>query len=585
MVVSYLLSALLSRIIFGLPEPFWWLMLRSYSHRWPVFCLVMAVGMIVPWLGALLNTAEKLTERFKPSLNLKMTSKIESLLSLLLGIVLFSALIIGGRSLFSGYHFQDDHEILRFSIALRDTPFLTLASDIIRSDLNTRYRPLYSFTRVLKAYLFGPSYGVLMFITMIEGILTFWLLSRAFRHSGTSFSLSALLSGLVLFGWQFQPWFRFMNQENEGMLLSAVIFWMISYGYSTVRGRTLLKTWAYRLLMIIALVLSSLQKESFLIIIPGWLLLILWFALKEGYSGNVINMVKAHLWIIIPSLSALVFGILIILTHSGTKSMGYAQVSIDIPISRYLSGFSACWHGDAWPVNRLILIGSLLLTLALFYGDRQKMKSRVRHNAILFCAALYIMFTQLVLHAYSGMMERYILPYSLGVALLVPVICALLDNNSFLSALWGLSIIFTVYIGILNSYDMTDFFRIKGNNQNLLLSALKEELEDKKTDQTVLLDVVLEDTTAILAWFDYYAPATQDQIKWIPFRDGYGVQDESILKKTPADHYDMIITSQQQLQRGEKSYWVQEQHLDLNSYDVLTPGDEYGYALLIRSGP
>lgn len=150
-----------------------------------------------------------------------------------LGFVLMFGILIKSGTLKSGYHFTDDHELIRIEYTLENSEqsVPSLMNAMIKNDFHSRFRPFYWVERVACTAIFGSDLYPWNIYTGIKGILAFALLVLTARKLKFGRIISLLFAAIIMFGPQFTPWFRSANQENTGLLLCALVLWLISVQY------------------------------------------------------------------------------------------------------------------------------------------------------------------------------------------------------------------------------------------------------------------------------------------------------------------------------------------------------------------
>lgn len=346
-------------------------------------------------------------------------------------VVLFAAAVIlcgilGGAGTFgSGYHFADDHELIRIEKAFRDGA-ATLGEAVVahmRGDLHWRYRPLYWAERVTGTWFFGSDLFLWNCYTAVKGTLAFCLLYWMSRYLDYNRVISALVPGVVMLGAQFTPWFRSANQENTGLLLTAFTLCMIAAqahyrkqgrfsGNKCGAGRV--SFWYYDLLIVVGAVLCGLVKESFTLFMPVFIALKIWLEYCDGGKtlpkGHFLRCLKRNL---IPCgliFLAMLANVWMILFRVGVDKVSYAGFDSGTDLWVYKQGVKL----SLFQYTKIYTdMGILLLLLAVMCYraiDRERVKRDVGIVLISGCA----MGVQLIAHAKSGMWERYMLPYTVA---------------------------------------------------------------------------------------------------------------------------------------------------------------------------
>ena len=95
-------------------------------------------------------------------------------------VLVFGLLMITG-TLFSGVHFVDDHEMMRFVNHIEKEGVWSCINYEVHRDLTMRFRPLYYFVRVCLVILFGYNYlawGVFTACTITVALVMSYFCAR-----------------------------------------------------------------------------------------------------------------------------------------------------------------------------------------------------------------------------------------------------------------------------------------------------------------------------------------------------------------------------------------------------------------------
>lgn len=302
----------------------------------------------------------------------------------------------------SGYHFQDDHEILRASADLEAHGFATLATRWVAHDLTHRFRPLYYIHRLGEAAVLGDHRSAWAIYTAGLGILSSSLLYLAFTLLRFS-TLEALgFAFFSLVGVQGAIWWRLGPNETLGMsLLSPTLFalaWHARTGSRTARA-----------LISPLAVLTSLCKESFVLLIPALLFACIWIE-RKGRTTTWRD--AAWRWRAeIAGLSAVVLGELLFIRFVvGTEGIGYAGVE-------GITGAKVLASG--WTITKFARLWVVILALVTLAGLASRSLASLRAMLPAFALGTLIIAPQAILYAKSGVFERYHLPGILGVTFLL----------------------------------------------------------------------------------------------------------------------------------------------------------------------
>ena len=338
----------------------------------------------------------------------------EKKIALLAIIIIMFTLVVLTGSLTSGYHLVDDHCLYDIVDEISSVGLLGALKSAILNDLGHRFRPLYMVEQVLGTAVFSTHMLLWNFYKLCQGIVTAFLLYIVARYLKLSVWWSALFSAIIILGPQFRCWNRAANQENTGAFLLAFALYSLIKSYLNERNKLV-----WRVLFYIASILMSLMKESFVIMIPA--LYLFEVCLLEEYEldgANVplkslfIPLIK-HIWGWCVLAVCCMMEVYVIISYVGTNSIGYAGFSKDTKLSDYIDGIITSVT-DQLKYGVILLVAALVLIVYLCYQYKisfEKMISKL----LLFG---YIFISQLALYAKSGMMERYLMPWVVSIAVI-----------------------------------------------------------------------------------------------------------------------------------------------------------------------
>jgi hypothetical protein len=324
------------------------------------------------------------------------------------GILLF--LFFSG-TLNSGYHFIDDHEMLKIHADLEKTSFVGTSIQWIKNDFSIRFRPMYFLHRVSEIKIFGDDSLSLSFYTGILAALTFSFFYFGAKKLKYSVLESLLLVLLAFIGPQMVIWWQLGPNETIGMFFLALSFFYMAK--CTENNKYLLNN----ILFSISLVFASLSKENFTILIPVFVFYKIWIE-KERFKMSVMEIIrKNYLYFILLIVMAIEIWIIVFMV--GTNKIGYAGST---------SGTGELFHRVRdMLIGESMLSGWLKLTalLSFIYFShliilKLKEKINIKHLILKLLPPLFFSFLivlpNIIFYAKSGMMERYLLPITFGFA-------------------------------------------------------------------------------------------------------------------------------------------------------------------------
>ena len=318
----------------------------------------------------------------------------------------------------SGYHLVDDHEIYEISYKFATKGLWPVMRDWVLMDLRRRYRFSYYVIRVIQSYLLRDNwyYWHIMYasLTAINMFLGYYYL----RLRKCTVFVSFVFAYLLLFGGrQVEVTYRLGPQENISLLFLLITLVFMRKYYETERRKWLV------LSCLSTFVLSG-TKEAFFLLLPSLPILFLyWYYadLRRDVELNDIRIVLRKYGLYAGSTAAyFIVGCYIIVAISGIGGMGYAGIDNSFGLQDYISSFKRIITGDL-KVYLLGLVCVVIFLFIYFVVDRLFLHRMDKKRILLFCIALAVLIgnliLQLILHAKSGMMWRYLLPSTFCITL------------------------------------------------------------------------------------------------------------------------------------------------------------------------
>lgn len=469
----------------------------------------------------------------------------ENIFVLAIIFVAFFGFLYCTGTLLSGYHLVDDHEFYSIRNSLKNAGFWTTLGRRLAGDLTIRFRPLYSVERVVGVALFGAGTFRWSCVKAFEIVIASWLLYYFARNKGESIVKAALFTALCVWGPQTAVWWRLGPQESVGILLFAIclnVTWMVALNGTGVK----------RCIYVIVLVLLSLQKESFLVCVPAFFVLLFAFEEKpeSKFVPNIIAFFKRHCVEITIVMISLIIEVSVIIWRVGFNSVGYAGFSSQDSWIYYIGrmGQTLITGGK----NPTVLV---LLTFVLIYclGINKKNISSQIMWEVMFC--LFIWGIQLLVYAKSEMFERYFIPWIVVVAYFV-VLCApklLTHNVKAVQCIMGGCILLCLF-NAKDVFSSARGFTKKGKD----LSVCVEEFVKRTDDTAIQVYGVSNDPEIDTSFgvylkykygYDHYGRIGQDDGEGAKAYFGMGVTVEQYFadNNISDDNYDWIITPSYQI--------------------------------------
>lgn len=489
----------------------------------------------------------------------------------------------------SGYHLVDDHEFYTIGRDLTEYGIWTTIIKWLRADLNIRFRFTYYVIRIIECAIFGTNFKVWhIFYTFLAAVSL--QLSYVFaRKMKCPVWLSCIFSILIFSGSQVAVFWRLGPQESLGTILLLLVFiYLLDYA----RKKSVLRL----IRLIILTILLGGIKEAFLILLPLLpILLVFWEIREEGKEiaiKDVIVRLKNNWVYTVSAWIVFIIDMAIILFVVGTNQIGYAGIDTSFGIMDYVKQI----YWSCTVAFRIyffaILIGLVLIVIPLFVTVFRK-KEFSRQCGYLVAAGLvflYFVGTQFVLHAKSGMYERYLLPTTIGFCLFWIVdLYQLLRDKQKLKMVFNVFIVGTVIAALY--YTNVPERGIKYAQEGVNLNSLVEKVVEYKEQEPIIvaameyeldssISVYLQEEYGIGTVYNVYCTGYQDGV----IKDAYLEETgkESIL----FEEADMYIGYPEKIEP-----LMEERNLVISRYNRYDFGefsmyaskefDKYGKSLLI----
>lgn len=414
--------------------------------------------------------------------------KYELMTTIFFAVIVFAVIILGTGSLWSGYHQVDDHNCIIRTALVKEIGLFPAIIETTKWDLSIRFRPFYWVLYVTKCALFGTNFTMWMIVSMIEGIISYILMYIFARRINCSQVQSFLFTIIVIFGSQFQPWFRSANQENSGFLLLSMALTFMTSAYLPPKKITsnitaglnkagLSHIKIYKILFVVCMTLSTLIKESFILFAPSYLMLIMFMIRQKDSATRFKSIFMRELPLIVYTIILVISELVFTALFVGTNKIGYAGFGNDVSILHYVKGIAKTVYysnGLRWyAIATILLMG--LGAYSYFVCHKKGIgfyQMFIKDNEWLLLSSLYIIIIQMVLYARSSMVERYILPCSFGIALfLVIYLPAVFNNDSGYIKAYTLIIGVLALVGVIQSVSVTREWSRMGYAFNKMLTA------------------------------------------------------------------------------------------------------------------
>ena len=368
-------------------------------------------------------------------------SKREIIIAFLFSIVcVFGTLLLTGTIL-SGYHLIDDHEIIR-RVWNYDNIHSTFYEKFFAGFpwAGNRFRPLYTMVRRIRCFFLRDNFVLWSVVVGLEisfSIFFSYLVARLFKCHPF---MSILFGLLIVVGEQSAVWWRLGPQEPMGLLLLMITIWMIQRYEQSEKRVWIIGAACFS-------VLCSWSKESFALFLPAIPMLAVAYDVYYAEPGkSFVKSLRKNLLLIVVDIIALIWNLYQIIFKVGLIFAGYAGIDTAMGKRGYLL--------SVWKIlntNLVIYFYGLLLIaiIAILYLVRKRAIGEVFKQVwLLLVICLGIIGVQLVLHAKSGMWERYLIPTTVAIAMIAVIVVnrIIADNRKILI---GYGVLLALVIGYL----------------------------------------------------------------------------------------------------------------------------------------
>jgi hypothetical protein len=410
-------------------------------------------------------------------------------------LIFWFFLLITSGSLFSGYHFTDDHEIahINYDLTVQRLSIFQVINQWIHNDLLTgRFRPFYYIHRIIETRLLGVNFGWWSLYTAMLAVLTTFFLFIFGKLIRLSITEALLFSLLTTLGAQSAVWWQLGPAETIGtfLLAMALVFaavqitgrdTVITGPYILSTGNKLYKS-LYEILFIFLVLIMSLSKESFILMIPAITLIKVWLShhLKNLSWHEALK--ENSLYISILS-SIFIVELLFLKFYIGLNpEIGYAGVE-GFSISKTITATQNLSQAGYWWIILACLIG---MRVTIKPPDSQSLRQILNVLYLPIILLLLVAAPQILLYAKSGIAQRYILPGILGYTFLIISLYSYLNKTYQVAAkLILLLIMITLSFNLTVAWDAAHTFAKEGKSTHALLETI--EAHTQVNDQILIV--------------------------------------------------------------------------------------------------
>nr|WP_290227298.1 hypothetical protein [Trichocoleus desertorum] len=375
-------------------------------------------------------------------------------------------------SLFSGYHFTDDHEItaIHYDFVHHHSNLFEIIKQWLLADhLSGRFRPFYYAHRIVETRLFGVNLFLWSIYTGMLAVLTTFFLFIFGKFLNLSFSAAIALAFLTTFGAQSAIWWQLGPAETVGLFLLSSSLFFAGLSATTNQHKRFCQSG-----FVISTVLMSLCKESLVVAIPAIAFIQVWLSYRNSAKTWRRAIQDNQLSLAVLGLVGLT-ELFFIKYFLGLRGTGYAGVEKTDFSKLSLVAKTLNHYGSGW----IILLAIALILIANRKSNLQQSTWSLLKTAyapiLLF---ILLVVPQLVVYAKSGISQRYLLPAVLGYSLLIALLYQHFQNNhkSLSDIVLGL-ITVSLAINLSLAWNAARIFAAEGQSTQVLLETIEKNTE------------------------------------------------------------------------------------------------------------
>lgn len=357
----------------------------------------------------------------KVSLNI-FNDTLINIFALIAFFIFWYVILFSTKTIYSGYHHTDDQEYMRMFTDLKTKNYFQVCYQWIYSDITERFRfrPFYYVHRVLTVIVFKFNFSYYAIHNYFIAVLSSFFLFGFVRKMKVNVLLSLAFVFFCLMGPHTTIFWRLGTNETLGVFFISLCFYLLVLGLYTEKKT---KASVFSIAAVISFLLSSLNKESFIILAPTVILIIFYCKIRESNYDllkGLINSIKpsiSYLVILIVEFSILVFGIGTDNAVEGTSGVGKGN-DYFVLVTGILQAIKSNLLFTCSFVGFLALIISIIIS-STNLNQKIKFSNYVYEGVIIFLIFSSIVFPQYLVYFKIGMVERYLIPASIGFAFLI----------------------------------------------------------------------------------------------------------------------------------------------------------------------
>lgn len=330
-----------------------------------------------------------------------------------------------------GYDLIEDQAILNTYYSVDSNNVLTSFKELMRVEVLglKRFRPCYIMYIMSVTKVFGTNILHINIFTSLVFILTLFFLYKFCTTIGFRKWQSVIFSLLTCIGPPTIMWIRPVDAEIPGMLFYSIALYMMSL--AIFEKRIIL----YQSLFLLFILIASLCKESFMIVIPATVFL--YFGIYHVHKKTTLfETLKQNKYILIGSVIVCVAVMLSILKLIGTDpDQSYSGVDVNLLSGKvyldFLSSMFKIYMLIAFFIGLFFVIDHFLSDLK---NTKTKLKNFLKSILYIFLFFLMVIIPQLIIYYKTGFIGgRYYLPYLFGFAFILTYLIKIIFDNSKIS--------------------------------------------------------------------------------------------------------------------------------------------------------
>lgn len=322
---------------------------------------------------------------------------------LFFAVLVFGVVTVTG-TLTSGFHLVDDWEFAKYQnwMQLEGQSLWDCLRQAVGYDLTMRFRPLYYINRVLMTAVFGINLTAMSVVKAMEIVIAMAALYYCARRLKCNPVYALLFSLTVMVGYQSPVWWKLGPQESYDIMMFAIGFYFLLRWLQEKRKRD-------AVISIAALILMSIYKEPFILLLPFVCLFVVWQDMqgKKVTVKSLWEAVRGRLPYLLTLVLVFVAEMFLLVFVIGTNNYDYVGMDSSLTLADYKRIWLDAAGADLkWYIRFGILMGLILLT----YWEQVK---KLGWELLLTVA---VILPQCVSYSKTGIAERYLLPCIVGYA-------------------------------------------------------------------------------------------------------------------------------------------------------------------------